>query len=195
MNQSDLNMLYNSVDYVISNSDAQGFGLATAQGLMSGTPMMATAIGGLQDQMRFQDENGNWIDFSHDFPSNCYGQYPKHAKWAHPFWTKSTKIAGSHTTPYIYYMYTSKLEIIQALIDGYNTSPQDRKKFGLQAREWMMGDQSKMSSSKLCQSVIKDIDTMFKNYKPRNKFDLIKFKQIKPLEWAGTYDEYTKKWS
>ncbi len=194
MNQRELNMLYNSVDLVISNSDAQGYGLATAEGLMAGVPMMATVIGGLQDQMRFEDEQGRWIDFTGDFPTNSYGRYVKHGNWAYPLWIKSTKISGSRPTPYIYYMYTTKLQIIESLLKVYNTSKEQLKKFGLQGRQWMCGDQSNMSSKKLCQSFIKNLKSTLKHFKPRLKYDFLSFKEIKPLKHAGVYNEYKKEW-
>jgi hypothetical protein len=35
--------------------------------MMCGKPFIATVTGGMQDQMRFVDENGKWIDFDENF--------------------------------------------------------------------------------------------------------------------------------
>jgi hypothetical protein len=51
---------------------------------MTGTPIVNNVTGGLQDGCRFEDENGDWIEFTTDFPSNHDGTYKKHAKWAKP---------------------------------------------------------------------------------------------------------------
>jgi hypothetical protein len=32
--------------------------------MMAGTMIMANVTGGMQDQMRFEDENGNWLNFN-----------------------------------------------------------------------------------------------------------------------------------
>ncbi len=34
--------------------------------------------------MRFEDEDGSWIDFTADFPSNHNGTIKKHGAWAFP---------------------------------------------------------------------------------------------------------------
>jgi len=47
----ELNVLYNVADLTVNVSHLEGFGLTTAESLMAGTSMMATATGGLNDQM------------------------------------------------------------------------------------------------------------------------------------------------
>jgi glycosyltransferase involved in cell wall biosynthesis len=49
-----LNFIYNSVDVTINLANNEGYGLATAESLMTGTPIIATVTGGLQDQMGFE---------------------------------------------------------------------------------------------------------------------------------------------
>ena len=56
----------------------------------------------MQDQMRFEDENGDWIDFDADIPSNHTGAYKKHGKWAFPVFPITRSLVGSPTTPYIW---------------------------------------------------------------------------------------------
>jgi glycosyltransferase involved in cell wall biosynthesis len=55
-----MNYLYNLADITVLPSNAEGWGLALTESMMAGTMIMATVTGGMQDQMRFEDENGNW---------------------------------------------------------------------------------------------------------------------------------------
>ena len=60
-NEQELNYLYNIADITCQPSSAEGFGLSVCESLMAGTPIMATCIGGLQDQMGFKNDNGNLL--------------------------------------------------------------------------------------------------------------------------------------
>jgi len=73
-----MNILYNMADVTMGISSAEGFGLATAESVMAGTPIILTSIGGLQDQCRFEDEDGNWIDMDTNHPTNSDKRYTKH---------------------------------------------------------------------------------------------------------------------
>ena len=79
-----MNLLYNSADGVILLSSAEGWGLSLTEALLTGTPFIANVTGGMQDQMRFVNEKGEWIDFNSDFPSNHRGTYKECGKWALP---------------------------------------------------------------------------------------------------------------
>lgn len=72
-----MNYLYNIASVTAGVSSAEGFGLATAQSLMAGTPIIATITGGLQDQMRFTD-NGKLYKNSIQQPSKEDGIYTQH---------------------------------------------------------------------------------------------------------------------
>jgi len=96
-----MNYLYNLADVTMGISSAEGFGLATAESVMAGTPIIVNAIGGLQDQCRFEDENGDWIKSDTEHPSNSDKRYTKHGSWAHPVWPQMN-LVGSPQTPYIY---------------------------------------------------------------------------------------------
>ena len=43
--------MYNIADVMCNPSSAEGFGLTHMEAIMSGTPTIASVIGGLQDQM------------------------------------------------------------------------------------------------------------------------------------------------
>ena len=59
-----MSYLYNYADVYILLSSAEGWGLALTESLLTGTPIIANVTGGMQDQMRFEDENGDWIEFN-----------------------------------------------------------------------------------------------------------------------------------
>jgi len=75
-----LNVIYNLCDGVVLPSSAEGWGLSITEAMHTGKMFIATVTGGMQDQMRFEDENGNWINFSKEFPTNSIGKYRKHGK-------------------------------------------------------------------------------------------------------------------
>jgi glycosyltransferase involved in cell wall biosynthesis len=56
----DLANMYNSVDFTINISDAEGFGLATLESLSCGTPIIVNMTGGLQEQVT---DGKNWFGF------------------------------------------------------------------------------------------------------------------------------------
>ena len=69
LSTEQMNMLYNCADSVILISSAEGWGLALTESLLTGTPFIANVTGGMQDQMRFEDENGDWINLDKNVPS------------------------------------------------------------------------------------------------------------------------------
>ncbi len=56
-----LNKYYNLADLTALISSNEGWGLSLTESMMAGTPILANVTGGMQDQMRFEDEDGNWI--------------------------------------------------------------------------------------------------------------------------------------
>ena len=56
LSTEEMNLLYNSADGVIQISNAEGWGLSLTEAMLTGTPFIATVTGGMQDQMRFEDE-------------------------------------------------------------------------------------------------------------------------------------------
>ena len=80
-----LNYLYNLADAQILLTSNEGWGLSLTEALLTGTPIIANVTGGMQDQMRFEDENGDWIDFDSDISHlTIQVNYKKHGEWAFP---------------------------------------------------------------------------------------------------------------
>lgn len=177
-----MNLLYNLSDAGILISSNEGWGLSLTEAMMTGRPIIANVTGGMQDQMRFEDENGKWVDFTSEFPSNHFGKYKKHGKWAVPVFPNNMSLVGSPTTPYIWDDKLDFRELAQAIQKVYEMSPETRTENGLAAREWVTSDESGMSARVMCKNVIKDIDLTLNTFTPRKSFEFIKTTEIPALE-------------
>jgi len=169
-----LNYLYNISDVTINLASAEGFGLATAESLMTGTPIIATVTGGLQDQMDFVDENGNPIQFTFDWPSNHDGRYRNHGKWVYPIYPAARGLVGSPPTPYIFDDRGRWEDAAEGLLYWYNFGREKRKELGLLGREFMMKDEVGMRMGEMCRRFMQDMETTWSNWQPRERFELIK---------------------
>lgn len=182
LDPKEMNLLYNISDVVVLPSSNEGWGLALTEGMMAGKMIIANVNGGMQDQMRFEDENGKWIDFTPEFPSNHFGKYKKHGKWAVPVFPNNMSLVGSPATPYIWDDKLDFRELAAAIQKIYEMSPEIRNENGLAAREWVTSDESGMSARMMCKNIIKDIDLTLKTFKPRKSFEFIKTESLPALE-------------
>jgi glycosyltransferase involved in cell wall biosynthesis len=169
-----MSYLYNTSDAVALVSSNEGWGLSLTEGMMCGKMIIGTVTGGMQDQMRFENEKGEWLDFSSDFPSNHYGTYKKHGEWAVPVYPSNLSIVGSIPTPYILDDRADFRDIADAIKEVYDLSPEERKRRGQKAREWVTSDESMQSSRWMAKNVISTIDKTFDTWKPKKTFEFIK---------------------
>ena len=175
----ELNMLYNITDATILLSSNKGWGLSLTEAMMCGKMIIANVTGGMQDQMRFEDENGKWVDFDEDFCSNHFGRYRKCGEWAQPVWPSSVSIQGSVPTPYIYDDRVDFTYASNAIRKVYNLGKEERERRGKLAREWVTSDEAMMTANNMGKNVINHIDKVLKNWKPKSKFELIKTEPLK----------------
>lgn len=169
-----LNYLYNIADVTINLASAEGFGLATAESLMSGTMILANVTGGLQDQMNFVDENGKQVEFTKDWTSNHDGKYKTCGSWVYPIYPAARSLVGSPPTPYIFDDRAKWEDAAQGLFYLYNLGKEKRKQLGLLGREFMMKKEIGMDASEMGRRFINDIEYTIKNWQPRERFELIK---------------------
>ena len=177
-----MNLLYNSSDGVILISSNEGWGLSLTEGMITGKPIIATVTGGMQDQMRFSDENGEWIKFTEEFGSNHRGKYRKHGKWAYPVFPSNLSLVGSVPTPYIFDDRAEPFDIATSITELYATKmygPEEYKEQCQAAHEWVTSDESMMTARKMSENIIDGIDETFEKWTPRYQFELIK---VEPLE-------------
>ena len=178
-----LNKYYNLADITALVSSNEGWGLSLTESMMAGTPILANVTGGMQDQMRFEDEDGNWIKFIEKFGSNHLGKYKKHGKWAFPVFPRNISLIGSPPTPYIFDDRCDFRDVASQLSSAYALKMEDSNeysKLGEAAREWVTSDESMMTAANMCINVIDGIDETFNTWTPRTLFNLIKIEDYKP---------------
>jgi glycosyltransferase involved in cell wall biosynthesis len=174
----EINRLYNISDVTALISSNEGWGLSLTEAMMAGKMIIANVTGGMQDQMRFVDENGKWIDFNENFCSNHYGTYKQHGDWAVPVFPTNMSIVGSIPTPYIFDDRCDFRDVAKAIEDIYNLGSEERYTRGMKAREWVTSDESMMSARMMCKNVIDTFEETFATWKPRNNFELIKTEKL-----------------
>ena len=175
-----MNLLYNVADITVLMSSNEGWGLALTESLMTGTMITANVTGGMQDQMRFENEKGEWIDFDADFPSNHRGTYKKCGEWAMPIFPSNISLAGSPLTPYIFDDRCQSEDAAQAFKDIYDLPKEERNRRGLAGRTWATSDESQMSAKNMCKNVVKTMNASFDSFIPRKSFEIIKVNALKP---------------
>jgi glycosyltransferase involved in cell wall biosynthesis len=175
----DLNMIYNTSDAVILLSSNEGWGLSLTEAMMCGKMIIGNVSGGMQDQMRFADEDGKWIDFDADFCSNHFGKYKTCGEWAIPVFPSNMSLQGSVPTPYIFDDRADFRDAAEAIMNVYELGAEERKRRGQLARDWVMSDEAMMTAENMSKNVIKHIDKVLENWKPKPKFELIKTESIK----------------
>ena len=128
--------------------------------------------------MRFAFDDGSWIDFDSEFPSNHNGTIKKHGEWALPVYPSNRSIQGSPVTPYIWDDRCKAEDAADRIKEAYNMSKEERKSKGLKGREWAMSDEAGFTGEKMGQRVIKYLDELFDIWEPREKFELINANDI-----------------
>ena len=167
-------------DATILPSSNEGWGLSLTESMLAGTMIIANVTGGMQDQMRFENDKGEWIDFSSEFPSNHRGTYKTCGDWAVPVFPSCISLQGSMKTPYIFDDRLSPEDLAEAMFKVYSTPKKKRKENGLKGREWAMSDEANFTSEKMSKSIADSIAETIDNFTPRKRFDLIKVEDIKP---------------
>ena len=168
-----LNYLYNIADVMCNPSSAEGFGLTHMEAIMSGTPTLASVIGGLQDQMGFTIDGRpmSLKDFTPETPSNSTGKIAKdHGDWVYPLWPQ-VALQGSPQTPYIYDSRVSLDQITEGLKYWYGMGRDLRNEKGQSGRAWAI--ENKFTAKGMSESMTNSINTCLDTWKPRTKFELI----------------------
>jgi glycosyltransferase involved in cell wall biosynthesis len=178
LNADEVNLLYNMSDVTCLISSNEGWGLSLTEAMMCGKMIIGNVTGGMQDQMRFEDETGKWIDFNDKFCSNHFGTYKKHGDWAVPVFPTNMSIVGSIPTPYIFDDRCDFRDVAKAIEQVYNLPIEDRFKKGLAAREWVLSNESMMSAKHMCDNVVETINETVATFKPRKRFELIKTEKL-----------------
>ena len=110
-----MSFLYNIADCTINISDAEGFGLSTLESLSCETPIIVNMTGGLQEQVT---DGKDWFGVGIE-PS-------------------SRAIIGSQEIPFIYEDRVNKNDFIDAMLEIYNMSEEERNELGRKGKEHVM---------------------------------------------------------
>lgn len=187
LTSTELNYLYNIADTTINIAGNEGFGLTTAESVMAGTPIIVNVTGGLQDQCGFKwnvapsNMNEQWeyitaedykeIGSLHDYRK--WADKVKWGEWVNPIWSKAQSLTGSVPTPYIWDDKVNITDLATAMFDNYSTSSKDLKSNGLEGRRAFIEDLG-LSRNNMCQQLVTGIETTFKNFKPKKRFELFR---------------------
>ena len=169
-----MSYLYNYADGTILLSSAEGWGLALTESLLTGTPIIANVTGGMQDQMRFTDEKGKWIEFNKNFPSNHNGTYRDCGEWALPVYPTNKSLVGSPRTPYIWDDRCTPEDAAKQIRALYDMSKKERKEIGKAGYDWVTSKEAGFTAQVQGERVIEGMDELFKKFKPRKSFTFTK---------------------
>ena len=169
----ELNLLYNMTDCQIQLTSNEGWGLTLTEAILAGNPIIANCTGGMQDQMRFVDENENWFTPTPELPSNHTGKYKKHGEWAFPVYPTSRSIQGSPVTPYIWDDRCKPEDAADRIKEVYNLGREKRKELGLKGREWAISEEAGFTAEHQGKRIVEAIDELFNTWESREAFEVI----------------------
>jgi glycosyltransferase involved in cell wall biosynthesis len=167
-----MNLLYNACDVVINIASNEGWGLSSTEAMMTGRVLINNVTGGLQDQCRFEDENGNWIEFDEDFASNHTGRYRKHGEWVKPVFPAAINLQGSIATPYIFDDRCDIRDVAAAIKYWYKAGHQARTYCGDQGRKWAMSDEAGFTAEHMANRFSVAVDQTLNNWVAPKRFTL-----------------------
>jgi len=178
--QEELNLIYNIADVTINIANNEGFGLATAESVMAGTPIIVNVTGGLQDQCGFEVD-GKMLTAEDYIKIGSLHEWRKWegkaipGSWVTPVWSRALALAGSVPTPYIWDDRVDIEDVAEAIEKVYNTPKEVRKANALEGREAFI-NQMGLTHTNMCQTLIDGIESTFENWKPRQRFEVFKIK-------------------
>jgi|TARA_R110000851_G_scaffold92069_2_gene200936 glycosyltransferase involved in cell wall biosynthesis len=181
LEEEQLNWLYNIADVQVNMASNEGFGLGTAEAVMSGTPIIVNVTGGLQDQCGFKikGKHVTYQDYSeivsfHDDRKWKDNPDLTHGEWVKPVWPSNRSLQGSIPTPYIFDDRCRWDDVADRLKEWYDTPKDERVNAGLKGREWMMTEEIGMSSKHMCDRFVHDMEQTWEKWTPRKRFTLHK---------------------
>jgi glycosyltransferase involved in cell wall biosynthesis len=178
--QHELNWNYNIADATINIANNEGFGLATAESIMAGTPIIVNVTGGLQDQCGFEVDGKiltaeDYIKIGSLHQWREWEGKAKPGPWALPVWSRALALAGSVPTPYIWDDRVDIEDVAVAIEKMYNTPKDIRKANAELGRRAFIGEMG-LTHTNMCQQLENGIESVFENWKPRERFETFKIK-------------------
>lgn len=154
---NDMNALYNSVDFIVNVSKAEGFGLATLSGLMVGKPIIALKTGGMTRQVvdyRDGTEHGVAID------------------------PACRVLVGSQMVPYIFDDHFKHEDLSAAFHKVYSMSPEEKE---VLTKKNIAYAEHEFSYEKMISEWDRTLDKVIKDFKsnPPKRWTCSKLNNIK----------------
>jgi glycosyltransferase involved in cell wall biosynthesis len=177
LDNKQLNQLYNIADAQILLTSNEGWGLALTEAILAGTVIIANVTGGMQDQMGFEDEFGNWYTPTPEVPSNHTGRYKNHGAWAFPVFPTNRSIQGSPKTPYIWDDRCTAEDAAVQIGNVYALDRTMRKELGKTGRHWAVNEVG-FTGEAMGEKAISAIDQLFNTWTPREKYELINVNDV-----------------
>lgn len=170
---AQMNGLYNLADVTMLISSNEGWGLSLTESMITGTMIIPAVTGGMQDQCRFEDENGEWLELTPEFPSNHRGTYKKCGEWAVPVFPSNIALAGSVPTPYIFDDRVSSEDVADALLKVYEMPREERIARGEKGRKWATSEEAGFTGEHMSNAIIKYVDKTIDTFTPRPSYDFM----------------------
>jgi hypothetical protein len=180
LDSKHMNYLYNIADGTVLLSTNEGWGLSLTESLLTGTPFIANVTGGMQDQMRFIDNKGNWFNPSSKIPSNHRGTFKKHGSWALPVFPSNLSLVGSVPTPYIFDDRCSFEDAALQIEKLYEMGKEQRQQIGEEGRQWALGQEAGFTSEVMSQRIIEGMDELFEKWQPRESYEFLSVNDFQP---------------
>ena len=178
LDTKQLNQLYNIADAQILLTSNEGWGLSLTEAILAGTVIIANVTGGMQDQMKFEDEYGNWFEPTPKLPSNHTGRLKNHGAWAFPVYPTNRSIQGSPKTPYIWDDRCTAEDAAAQIGNVYALDRTMRKELGKTGRYWAVNEAG-FTGEAMGEKAINAIDQLFNTWTPREKYELINVNEVK----------------
>lgn len=167
-----LNRLYNLSDVTMNIASNEGFGLASAESLAAGTPIIVNVTGGLQDHCGFNIDGKLLTELDYisnpslhnvkELPSNL-----SWGRWVQPVWPSNRSLQGSPATPYIFDDRCSFTDVAKAIKQWYDTPADIRIEYGIEGSKYVKSKEVGMSAKHMGERFIKAIDTVIENWAPK----------------------------
>ena len=136
--------------------------------------------GGLQDQVGFKldgkyltAEDYREIHSLHNAKEWEDNDRLTWGEWCKPVWPQTHSLMGSVPTPYIFDDRCKWEDVADNLKEWYDTDVKERRKVGLNAREFATDDEIGMTAKLMGRNMSEAIDTCFEKFTPRKRFTII----------------------
>lgn len=169
LDEPTLSQIYNAADVTVNISNAEGFGMGTLESLFCGTPIIATWTGGMREQL---------VD-NIDDPKEFYGI---------PLFPATKTLIGSPELPWIYEDQVSEEDLVNAFLEMYNLTKEQRKEWGKKGSEHVNNMMSWDKFNEFWPALFSSIHSEHGSW-PNRKYKSWRFED---LTWKQRY-ESTKK--